>query len=157
MKRYKYIFTDLDGTLYRIFPAPLNELYVESLSDFLCKKGYDGHNLANMVVSAFAVMKKNCNANEVIEHIFFDYLHSQTGFDGATWKKLLYEYYDTRYDYCANVSEKSQNMPKIMEFLHKKGYKIFLTTNPLYLEKALLKRLEWSQVPKEIFTDITCM
>ena len=57
MKKYKYIFTDLDGTLYSIYPEPFTKLYKESLTKFFNDNGYNGEKEAEVLISAFYIMR----------------------------------------------------------------------------------------------------
>ena len=156
MKKYKYIFTDLDGTLYKIYPEEFTVLYKKNFIYFLAEKGLDPV-IADYLIEAFYIMRK-IDGTRPVKDLFFEYLVPKSNMGEDKWKDLLTEFYNSEYYRdIKKVSSVNPVMKDVIKALKEKGYKIFLTTNPVFYRLALEKRLEWAEIDKNNFEFITSM
>ena len=79
MKHYKYIFTDLDGTLYNMYPEPFSVLYKDNFYRFLESKNYDSI-LADYVIQGFAEMRKSDGVRTSAE-LLYDFMASISNYN----------------------------------------------------------------------------
>ena len=153
MKKYKYIFTDLDGTLYEMYPGPFTELYKNNMKKYFSNLGYDESNVDILIEAFWGI--RNCDGKKILEDIFYDCL-ATSNIDRNTWKKLLLDFYSSEYyKNCSIGTKQNKNMQEIVKILKEKNYKIFLLTNPVFYKKALIERVRWAGIDPDIFEYIT--
>ena len=154
MKHYKYIFTDLDGTLYNVYPEPFTVLYKKNFLEYLKSKNYDT-SVIEYFIKAFQEMKKSDGVHKV-EELYYNYLVPLSNYSKEEFKSIYDDFIQSEYYHnCISCSSTNENMQKAINLLHKKGYKIFLTTNPVFSRQALLNRVEWAKIDYKIFEYIT--
>lgn len=153
---YKAIFFDMDGTL---LPMDLEEFmrgYFALIARFMAERGIDGEKVVDGIWKGTGAMFEfdGKTTNEERFWSFFPAYMENLG-EKRDWVPLFDEFYEGRF---AQLREKTVTNPLVagvVETLHEKGYRLVLTTNPLFPERASRQRLSWTGADPSYFERVT--
>lgn len=153
-KAYKAIFFDLDGTL---LPMDMEEFlagYFRLLNGYAARIGLDparfGHAL-NEGVKSMATDK----GPRMNDEVFWTNFHALYGEEDPAIDNAINEFYDTVFPHIGDGLEPNPAAARAVEGLRAKGYRLFLTTMPLFPRVALEWRCRWAGIDPAAFERIT--
>ncbi|MBR6788968.1 MAG: HAD family hydrolase [Clostridia bacterium] len=137
----KNVFFDMDGTLIDCNPSTFLPPYKNLL---LKKFSYraDGADLVKTIFEGVVAMLKNDGA-QTNRDVFFRFIDNSGIIRSADLEDTMGDFYETAYDELISLVGKKTIMPQAVELLIKKGYRLAVTTNPLFPLLAIEKRLIW--------------
>ena len=149
----KNILFDLDGTLLPMDIDLFTKQYVGSIVEFMSKNGRNGKLIANAVFKGVIAMGQNTGAvtNEVA---FWNAFKEESGIDKKDIEDEFMVFYETVFD-SVDSGVQSPNMIEAVSVLKEKGYKLYLTTNPLFPSIATQKRVKWAGLDINDFEIVT--
>lgn len=149
----KNVLFDLDGTLLPMDIDVFTKRYVGSIVEFMCKNGRDGKVIADAVFHGVVAMGKN--AGDITnEKAFWNAFKEVSGLDQSEVEDEFMTFYETIFD-SVDTGVKSPNMIEAVRLLKEKGYKLYLTTNPLFPKIATQKRVKWAGLNISDFEIVT--
>lgn len=152
-KSYKAVFFDLDGTLLPIDMDGFLKAYFESLAQFSAQQGYDPNTFVYALNTGVRAMidEEGGRNNERFWSTFCAIL----GDDKEEYERLMEEFYSDVFDDLGKMVVPYEEAPQIIRLLCEKGYRLYLTTMPLFPRIAVEKRLEWAGCDPSDFERIT--
>ena len=150
----KYLFFDLDGTLLNMpsQDAFVNE-YFKGLSSVLSTNGYDAKKAIDSLSKGLYFMIKNdgkVSNEEVFWNVFFK------NYDcNKDVINLLSSYYENDFDEVKVTTSSYDGLNDCLQNAKEKGYKLILSTNPIFPRVATLKRISWAGLDYSLFDYIT--
>ncbi|MGM9857798.1 MAG: HAD family hydrolase [Bacilli bacterium] len=152
----KKIFFDLDGTLLNMNLDLFIKLYISGIAKFLANKKVDNAEQISMAILNSSLKMVENDGTRTNEELFWDVFEKSTGIKKDNIEPIMVEFYEKYFiEVSPSISENS-NMVKAINTLYKKGYKLYLTTNPLFPLVATLARMSWANVDSNKFEFITC-
>jgi FMN phosphatase YigB (HAD superfamily) len=153
----KTFLFDLDGTLLcadenEFMHAYFGEL-TRALHGLLPAEG-----LATNILAATARMQADISpgsSNLVKFRKEFEALYE--GIDQqAVWDRIM-EFYATTFDNVHDVMRRNEPLHRSVVYLRKEGYRVLLTTNPIFPQLATYKRLAWAGFSSDTFEYVSTM
>lgn len=150
------VFFDMDGTLIDCEA----ERFIPAYADAIRRKfaGYDkAEDIVKTVLRSPVCMISN-GGSRTNREAFLEYAENMKERTGMTARELearMMELYDHEYLALAPVVTKKPLMIKAVGVLKSKGYRLVVTTNPLFPLCALLRRLEWGGLDASDFEFVT--
>ena len=149
----KNVLFDLDGTLLPMDVDVFTKRYVGSIVEFMYKHNRDGKVIANAVYAGVVAMGTN-TGTMTNEDAFWNAFKKESGIEKKDIEDDFMEYYETVFD-SVDAGVQSENMIESIKVLKEKGYKLYLTTNPLFPSIATQKRIKWAGLNIEDFEIVT--
>jgi len=153
----KTFLFDLDGTLLcadenEFMHAYFGEL-TRALHGLLPAEG-----LASNVLAATARMQADTSpgsSNLVKFRREFEALYQDVD-QQAVWDRIM-EFYATTFDNVHDVMRHNEPLHRSVVYLREKGYRVLLTTNPVFPQLATYKRLAWAGFSSDTFEYVSTM
>ncbi len=148
---------DLDGTLLAVSDAAFAHAYfhelVPALQGLLPQEG-----LANAILAATRSMQDDptpgrSNLVKFQEYFFASY---PTVDRDAVWGRIM-EFYASTFDRVHAVMGPNLPLLRAVRYLHARGCRILLTTNPIFPRIATYKRLTWAGYAPSSFEYVSTM
>ena len=136
------VFFDLDGTLLPMEMEVFVKRYVGGIIETMNANGRDGKLIANAVFEGVGAMIHN-DGTKVNEDVFWNTFEIKTGIAKRDIIDEFVEFYVNKFDE-VDTGVTSPNMLEAVTTLKEKGYKLYLTTNPLFPRIATEKRIKWA-------------
>lgn len=150
---YKAIFFDMDGTL---LPMDLEEFmkeYFGLIGQFMAERGVDGKKVVDGIWKGTGAMFE-FDGETTNEQRFWSFFPEYMGED-RDWMPLFEEFYEHRFPLLREKTATNPMVAPVIETLHRKGYRLVLTTNPLFPETASRQRLAWTGANPDYFERLT--
>lgn len=148
------VLFDLDGTL---LPMDLDEFikfYFKKLLEKMTTIGYDAKVIRKGVLEGTNAMIQN-QGNLTNENVFWNTFCEHTGIAREDCESDFDDFYRDEFDAIGACCEQSEAMIRAVQILHAKGYRLLLTTNPLFPKIAVEKRIQWAGLKANVFSLIT--
>lgn len=152
-RTYKAVFFDLDGTLLPIDMDTFLKRYFTELPLFAAEHGYDGQQFMKAVGAGVQAMMQGEGGRN--DDRYWETFCSLMGGQRADHEPMMEQYYETAFDTLGELVQPHPAAAQAVAQLQAKGYRLYLTTMPLFPRVAVEKRLGWAQVPAEAFERIT--
>ena len=153
-KAYKTIFFDLDGTLLPMDMEEFLTKYFKHLNAYAVSIGLDAqrfsHALNEGVKSMATDMTERMN-----EEVFWTNFHRLYGEDNPAIDAAIGEFYDTAFPHIGDGFPANPAAARAIECLKEKGYRLYLTTMPLFPLPGVEWRCRWAGVDPAVFDRIT--
>jgi len=150
----KVVLIDLDGTLLPMNSKLFDELYLDNFAEYLSRYGYDKSKLLDIITNSIESIVKN-NGTYTNEEVFFNYLKRFFDKDIIKDKSNINDFYNDYFDNikvsCGFIKEADE----VVKAIKNKGYRLVLSTNPVFPAVAIEKRIEWAGLDKNDFEIIT--
>ena len=150
---YSTVFFDLDGTL---LPMELDEFlggYAQALGVFFGRKGLDAKSLVEDIFASTGDMGRS--GTDVLNADAFWTAFEACGHARADFEPLLEEYYLHGFDALgANVAPNPRIVAAV-KTLKDKGYRLAVTTMPLFPLPAVEARVRWAGLDPDDFEFMT--
>ena len=147
------ILFDLDGTLLPMDIEEFTKKYFGLLAQTMSEKNRDGKLILDAILKGTMAMVKN-DGSHTNEEVFWKTFVEITKIDQDEIEPEFYEFYENVFDKI-NSGIHSENMIQAVKILKEKGYRLYLTTNPLFPRIATLKRTQWAGLDPNDFEWIT--
>lgn len=148
----KNIFIDLDGTLLPMDNDSFTKSYFSLLGDNI--QGREKMELIQAVKTGTYSMFKN-NAEVTCEEVFWKTYESIFGEGSKADIKYFDKFYEEKFDGLKAVCGFDEKAKNFVDTLKNKGYKLVLSSNPVFPLIAQQKRLIWAGVDPNKFDYIS--
>ena len=155
---YQAVFFDLDGTLLPIDTHRFMKGYFAALGSFFADRGVEAAWALTGVRVGTDAMFAYDGGKTTNERRFWDaFLSFAEGsrYAGRNWVDLFEEFYRVVFPRLGDAIEPDPHAARIVSCLHGKGYRLALTTNPLFPPQATAQRLAWTGVDPAAFERVT--
>lgn len=136
------VLFDLDGTLLPMEMEVFVKGYVGGIIETMTANGRDGKLIADAVFEGVGAMIHN-DGTKVNEDVFWNTFEIKTGIAKKDIIDEFVDFYVNKFDE-VDTGVTSPNMLEAVATLKEKGYKLYLTTNPLFPRIATEKRIKWA-------------
>ena len=153
-KAYKAIFFDLDGTL---LPMDMDEFlgkYFKLLNKYAASIGLDPSRFSVALNGGVRAMATD-TSDRLNEEVFWTSFHELYGDDDPSIDASIGEFYETAFPHIGDGFEPNPAAARAVATLKAKGYKLFLTTMPLFPRLGVEWRCRWADVDPADFDRIT--
>lgn len=152
-RRYKAVFFDLDGTLLPMDTDMFLEAYFTELNSFIAANGHDPQRFGEALTRGIRAMCESTGGTN--DRRFWDTFRSLAGSDCAAYEVLVNRFYEERFPLLGSAVIPLPEAARIVDALRAKGYRLYLTTMPLFPLNAVEARLRWAGVNPAAFERIT--
>lgn len=149
----KNFFFDMDGTLIDCAAERFIPIYKTALAKKFAGEAEVREIIATLLIGA-GVMVSNDGAMTNREK-FMDYARGKLQMPPERLEELMNDFYRTDYEAVRAVITPKPAMIEAVRALKNKGYRLVVTTNPLFPETALVRRLEWGGYDRGDFDFVT--
>lgn len=147
------ILFDLDGTLLPMDVEEFTKKYFGLIMQTMNENNRDGKMILDAILKGTMAMVRN-DGSHTNEEVFWETFVKATQIPQDEIEPEFYDFYENVFDKI-NSGVQSQNMIKAAKLLKEKGYRLYLTTNPLFPRVATLKRVRWAGLDPDDFEWIT--
>ncbi|WP_294561542.1 HAD family hydrolase [uncultured Traorella sp.] len=144
---------DLDGTLLPMDVEEFTKKYFGLIMQTMNENNRDGKMILDAILKGTMAMVRN-DGSHTNEEVFWETFVEATQIPQDEIEPEFYDFYENVFDKI-NSGVQSQNMIKAAKLLKEKGYRLYLTTNPLFPRVATLKRVRWAGLDPDDFEWIT--
>lgn len=151
---YKAIFFDLDGTL---LPMDLDEFmhkYMSSIGQFAHTNGMNMELFSQGLHGGIRAMATD-DSSKSNASVFWDSFFSVVPEDRQTWIPLFNEFYENHFGEIGEGVVANPYAAQSIDILQDKGYPLVLATMPMFPQRAVEWRCEWSGIDPDVFKRIT--
>lgn len=152
-RAYKAVFFDLDGTLLPVDMDAFLEAYFKSMGAFVAQRGYDPKPFVGALNTAVRAMILEEGGRN--DERFWRSFCSLVGDKREEFEPLLEEFYTTEFDKLGALIEPVPEAAQVVRILREKGYRLYLTTMPLFPLIAVEHRVKWAGCDPRDFERIT--
>ena len=147
------VLFDLDGTLLPMDLDEFIEKYFGYIVETMYQNGRDGKFILKAILKGVESIIKN-NGEMTNEERFWETFTAVSNITKEEIEPEFTKFYETVFDKI-NTGVQSTNMIEAISLLKEKGYRLLLTTSPLFPRIATQKRIKWAGLNKEDFDFIT--
>lgn len=151
---YKAVFFDLDGTL---LPMDMDEFlgkYFGLLNRYAVQIGLDAQRFSTALNASVRAMATDAT-DRMNEQVFWDSFHELYGEDDPAIDEAIGRFYSTVFPHIGDGFQPDPAAARAVSALREKGYRLFLTTMPLFPRLAVEWRCRWAGVDPDAFERIT--
>ena len=142
-RSYTTVFFDLDGTLLPMDTHEFMERYFASLGAFSAEKGIDPDISLGAVMAGVKAMAKT-DGSQTNHDLFWDAFTKVTGLDSESTEKLFDAYYAGPFAQVGEGIAPSPDAARAVATLKAKGYRMAVTTMPMFPLAAVHERIRWA-------------
>ena len=147
------VLFDLDGTLLPMDVEEFTKKYFGLIVQTMNENGRDGKSILHAIGKGVEAIVKN-DGTLTNEDLFWKVFTEHTNILKEDIEPEFQVFYENRFD-LINSGLQSKNMIQAVSILKEKGYRLFLTTNPLFPSIATKKRVKWAGLNENDFECIT--
>lgn len=153
-RAYTTVFFDLDGTLLPIDTGAFLRAYMKGLGAFMATKGMDPEDGVKAVLAGVKAMGNGEDPATNCEK-FWATFESITGLDLAHGEDMFLEFYNGPFNEIAKTVTPNPAAARAISTLKAKGYRVALTTMPMFPTVAVHNRVRWAGLDPEDFEFVT--
>lgn len=142
-RSYTTIFFDLDGTLLPMDTDIFMKGYTKSLGAFMAAHGMDAETTMRAVFAGVKAMAKNDGSISNAE-VFWKEFETLTGLSAEETEPLFTEYYQGSFNSIAETVTANPATARAIATLKSKGYRLAVTTMPMFPLVAVEARIGWA-------------
>ena len=139
----KIILFDLDGTLLPMNQDAFVKTYFGLLAKKLANFGYEPEKLVQSVWAGTKAMVQN-NSDKTNEAVFWDKFAQIYGEEARKDIVHFDEFYEQHFDEVRLAAQYNPAVPNVIKEIKNLGYRMALTTNPIFPKIATKKRIAWA-------------
>ncbi|MEE0343711.1 MAG: HAD family hydrolase [Eggerthellaceae bacterium] len=155
-RAYKAVFFDLDGTLLPVDMDTFLQAYFKALGKYAAEHGQEPKQFTDALnKGVFAMIKEEGGRND---ERFWQTFCAVLGIDESempAYEQLMEGFYNTAFDELGALITPTPESAKVINLLKEKGYRLYLTTMPLFPRIAVEKRVQWAGCDPQAFERIT--
>lgn len=148
------IFFDLDGTLLPMNQDKFIEIYFHALGQKLASLGFLPDNLIKGIWAGINAMIQN-DGSIKNEERFWGTFSSLFGEDIRKLEPEFIQFYRNEFNMAKKTTKPIPYANQCIQILKEKGYKLILSTNPIFPQVATYQRMEWAGINPNDFELIT--
>lgn len=152
-RAYKAVFFDLDGTLLPVDMDGFLKAYFVALGKFAAAHGYDPEAFSTALNKGVRAMITEEGGRN--DERFWRTFTSLMNEDRAVLEELMQDFYENAFDELGSLITPVPESAKVVQTLCEKGYRLYLTTMPLFPRIAVEKRVQWAGCDPDDFERIT--
>jgi len=150
----KYIFFDLDSTLYDLDEKNFLPAYFDAIGKKAVSIGFD-YKLATHALYEGMINMSNSDGKKTNEQLFWEAFEKRMG-PLSKEKRLAFDsYYDDEFDRLSYLAKPIKGVDEAIKALKADGYTLIVATNPVLPLIAQLKRMKWGNLNPADFALIT--
>lgn len=142
-RSYTTVFFDLDGTLLPMDTHDFMERYFKSLGAFAAQQGLDPEICLGAVMAGVKAMAKT-DGSENNHDVFWEAFTKVTGLDAESTEALFAKYYAGPFSQVGEGIAPSHDAARAVAALKAKGYRMAVTTMPMFPLPAVNERIRWA-------------
>lgn len=155
-RAYKAVFFDLDGTLLPVDMDTFLQAYFKALGKYAAEHGQEPKQFTDALnKGVFAMIKEEGGRND---ERFWQTFCAVLGIDESempAYEQLMEGFYNTAFDELGALITPAPESAQVVNLLREKGYRLYLTTMPLFPRIAVEKRVQWAGCDPQAFERIT--
>ena len=155
-RAYKAVFFDLDGTLLPVDMDTFLQAYFKALGKYAAEHGQEPKQFTDALnKGVFAMIKEEGGRND---ERFWQTFCAVLGIDESempAYEQLMESFYNTAFDELGALITPTPESAQVVNLLREKGYRLYLTTMPLFPRIAVEKRVQWAGCDPQAFERIT--
>lgn len=155
-RAYKAVFFDLDGTLLPVDMDTFLQAYFKALGKYAAEHGQEPKQFTDALnKGVFAMIKEGGGRND---ERFWQTFCAVLGIDESempAYEQLMEGFYNTAFDELGALITPAPESAQVVNLLREKGYRLYLTTMPLFPRIAVEKRVQWAGCDPQAFERIT--
>ena len=149
----KNFLFDMDGTLIDCKADEFIPVYVGALKKRFGKEA-ECEKIIRTIVKGAEVMVKN-DGTRTNREMFMEFASNALEYPVDKLESEMTDFYETDYAAVKCVIKPKPEISEAIKTLKNKGYRLIVTTNPLFPLAALRHRLEWGGYDPELFDFVT--
>lgn len=149
----KNILFDMDGTLIGCSVEEFLKPYYAAIVKKFAGR-HDAKQIADTVLKGAVPMIEN-DGSRTNREAFFAFAEGRTDMNAEEFESSMTEFYNNEYSVVADVINPKPLIVEAVDILRKKGYRLVVTTNPLFPLVALESRLKWGEYDPSAFEFVT--
>ncbi len=150
----KAVFFDLDGTLLPLDMDMFTRLYFEAIEESGIMRQIDPVRGQPIFHKAIYAMLAN-DGHATNRDVFNAVIDQLSDIGSARLLELMNGFYNGGYKRLRESALRKEHVPEIIGILMEKGYRLILSTNPLFPAVATDQRVEWAGLRPEDFEYIS--
>ena len=152
--KIKAILFDLDGTLLPMNQDEFLKAYFGGIAEHLSHYGYNPSELISAINYGTHAMLKN-DGSVTGEVAFWNAFAAEMGEHTHADEPYFEEFYIKKFPSVRTTCGYNPHSRELLDFLHQKGVKTALATNPVFPRIATLERIRWAGLTPDDFEYIT--
>lgn len=144
------ILFDLDGTLLPMNQDDFVNTYFSLLAKKLVPFGYKPDELISAIWAGTKQMVLN-NGEKTNEEVFWEAFSKIYGDKARNDEPIFDEYYRNEFSNVKNVCGYNEKASRVVSELKNKGFRLVLSTNPIFPAVATESRISWAGLDKKDF------
>ena len=149
----KNVLFDLDGTILPMDVEEFTQKYIGGIIQTMNNNKRNGKEIAKAVFAGVSAMIKS-DGTLTNEELFWNVFKQITNISKEDIEDEFMFFYENMFD-DIDSGIRNENMVEAVSLLKQKGYKLYLTTNPLFPAIATYKRVKWAGLNTDDFELIT--
>ena len=149
-RSYTTVFFDLDGTLLPIDTKTFMKGYMASIGRFMAEHGLDAEAGGEALFAGVMAMGQN-DGSATNRDAFWKVFCERMGKSAEEWEPLFMDYYLNRFDEVGAGVEANPASAAAVRALKERGYRLAVTTMPMFPLVAVEARLGWRRLDPEDF------
>lgn len=154
MKMINTILFDLDGTLLSMDTEIFIKRYFKELA-FKLKEYLTPEEVTKHIWNSTKYMINNVDVEKTNEEAFYEDFYKNIKYKKEVINPILDKFYEEDFDKIKDVSQRNEDIIKMVNLLKEKRYDLVVATNPLFPMKAVLDRINWAGLDAKDFIFIT--
>jgi len=150
----KAIFFDLDGTLLEMHTEPFVHGYLKELGKYVGKH-YDAETILALIWDATKAMIQSDEPSKTNEQVFIERFQQKSGIKQEEIWPTFNAFYREVFPSLSHLTNPSPWAKKLVDAAKSKGYRIAVTTNPVFPREAIHSRLAWIELTPDDFELVT--
>ena len=155
-RAYKAVFFDLDGTLLPVDMDTFLQAYFKALGKYAAEHGQEPKQFTDALnKGVFAMIKEEGGRNDERFWQTFCSVLDIGESEMPAYEQLMEGFYNTAFDELGALITPTPESAQVVNLLREKGYRLYLTTMPLFPLIAVEKRVQWAGCDPQAFERIT--
>ena len=157
MLSFDAFFFDLDGTLIDFNPNEFVKVYLGAAARYFKDLIPDSDYFVKSILDSTKVMEMTDTPKKLALYDFFDDFCQKFNSDCSTIIQRFRNFYNTDFNVVEKIIHPIPHAEKVLLFI-RDNYptsKIVLSTNPVFPEVAIVKRINWGGLSENLFDYIT--
>ena len=152
----RHILFDLDGTLLPMVQDEFVKFYMPLLAKSYMNAGVslDPKKFIGAVWAGYEAMVKN-DGNCTNREAFWSYIEPELPISTEESEKIALDFYADEFNQAICTKKPTPVSDQIVKRAKKRGFEIYLATNPVFPRCATLNRIRWAGLDAEDFKVIT--